>query len=193
MRKIILYGELAKRFGKEHHFAVRSVSEAVQAMCVNFSGFRELFRDAHKYGIGFKVFVGRSSLKQESDATLPSGDTETIRIAPALFGSGGVVKIIVGAVLIVGGILVTGLSGGTAASIGSAMIKVGIGLTLTGVYQLLSPTPNVPGFDAGNNSESFMFSGPENVTQQGGAVPVGYGRMMVGSTVISAGIEDSDQ
>ena len=36
---------------------------------------------------------------------------------------------------------------------------------------------------------SFVFNGAVNVIEQGGAVPVAYGRSIVGSTVVSAGID----
>jgi len=190
MRKILLYGELGNRFGREHYFSVRTASEAIQAMCVNFPGFKAMLRDAHKYGVGFKVFVGRNSLSKESEASLPSSEKETIRITPAVFGSGAVARILVGAVLVVAGILITPLSGG----VGSYAIATGASLILGGIAQLLSPSPEPPkAGDVSGNNQSFIFSGPQNVSRQGGAVAVGYGRMMVGSTVISAGIESSDQ
>lgn len=195
MRKVILYGELANRFGREHHLSVNNASEAIQAFCVNFPGFKDLVRNAHKYGIGFKVFVGGSPLQREKDAKLPSSSSQDIKIVPAIFGSGGWAKTLIGAVLIVGGVVVSGATFGGASPIGGAMISAGIGLVLNGVYQLLTSPPdaNSDANSADVNNQSFIFSGPENVTQQGGGVPIGYGRMMIGSTVISAGIEDVDQ
>lgn len=194
MRKIILYGELGKRFGREHNFAVKNAAEAIQALSVNFKGFKEFLRSAHKYGVGFKVFVGRSSLSDAKEVGLPSSDIDDILISPAIFGSGGFVKILIGATLIAAGAVINILSVGGATPVGNALISVGIGLALNGVYELLASPPNT---NTGNgtdiNGQSFIFSGPENVTRQGGGVPLGYGRMMIGSTVISAGIEDSDQ
>ncbi len=195
MRKVMLYGELAKRFGREHHLSVRTASEAVQALCVNYPEFKSYLKYAHKDGIGFKVFVGNAHLRRAEDAALPSSDTDTIRIAPALLGSGAITRIIVGAVLIVGGIVIgvgaSAIGGGVP---GSMMVSMGISLILGGVFELLSSPPSTPGGgDSGENGQSFVFGGPENVTRQGGGIPVGYGRMMVGSTVVSAGIEDQDQ
>jgi predicted phage tail protein len=190
MRKIILYGELAKRFGREHHFSVRSASEAVQAMCVNYPGFKTFLGTAHRNGIGFKVFVGHSQLKNAQESLYPSSDSEVIRLSPALLGSGAVARIIIGAALIVIGVVATPISVGFS----NALTGVGISLVLGGVIELLSAPTKPPGFDdIGANDQSYIFSGPENVTQQGGPVPLGYGRMMVGSTVISASIEDEDQ
>ena len=43
------------------------------------------------------------------------------------------------------------------------------------------------------SSTSFIFSFPENVTHQGQVVPVGYGRIKVGSTTISVGLTNVDK
>lgn len=195
MRQVILYGELGRRFGREHNLSVRSASEAIQAMCINFPDFKKFLSTAHKSGVGFKVFVGKSSLKKAEDSLLPSGDSDTIRIAPAVFGSGAVTRIIVGTALIVGGAFLTGVSLGGGITLGGVMIQTGAALVLGGVAELIAGSPKTGSDQSGLdiNGQSFIFSGPENVTRQGGAVPVGYGRVMVGSTVISAGIENEDQ
>ena len=39
------------------------------------------------------------------------------------------------------------------------------------------------------NKPSYSFNGAVNTTAQGHPVPVGYGRLIVGSAVISAGID----
>jgi len=76
------------------------------------------------------------------------------------------------------------------------MIKIGAALILGSLAQMLSESP--PGVGAGDgpqqdvNGQSYLFDGPENVSRAGGCVPIGYGRMIIGSTVISAGIEDSN-
>jgi predicted phage tail protein len=197
MRQVLLYGELGKMFGREHRLAVRSASEAIQAMCVNHPGFKKYMMTAHKSGVGFKVLVGKGALRKVDEAALPSGENEAIRIAPALFGSQAFVRILIGAALIVGGIFTGGATLGLGVfgsiGIGSAMKVVGASLVLGGVSELLSSPPKVNLGDTSDRSQSYIFSGPENVTRQGGGVPVGYGRMMVGSTVVSAGIQGEDQ
>ena len=65
----------------------------------------------------------------------------------------------------------------------------GVSLALSGVSALLTPTPHVPDLAATQQDKnSFFFNGPVNVIQQGGPVRVVYGRMRVGSTVISSGL-----
>lgn len=43
------------------------------------------------------------------------------------------------------------------------------------------------------NTSSFIFSSPDNVSEQGNPVPIGYGRMRVGSRVISASLSSLDR
>jgi predicted phage tail protein len=66
-------------------------------------------------------------------------------------------------------------------------------LVLGGVAQLLTPTPkiNQPGTPQDNNDprKSYSFSGIQNTSRQGTPVPIVYGETLVGSVVISAGID----
>ena len=41
----------------------------------------------------------------------------------------------------------------------------------------------------GGGKQSYLFNGPINVTNEGGPVPVGYGRLIVGSQVTYASYE----
>ena len=64
---------------------------------------------------------------------------------------------------------------------------VGTSLVIAGASQMLTPTPPTPP-EAPENKPSYVFNGAVNTTAQGYPVPIGYGRMIVGSAVISAGI-----
>lgn len=194
MRTIILYGELAKRFGKYHRMSVANAAEAIRALRANFSGFESYMAGAHHDGVGFRVFVGTAGLRDESEAMNPSGEKDLIRIVPTLFGSGsGWAKIIVGAVLVTVGVIISAASFGGATPLGGFIASIGLSLIFGGVSQLLTSPPDVPGNNETKRKESYIFSGPENTSAQGRPVPVGYGRMIVGSVVISAGIETFDE
>lgn len=57
----------------------------------------------------------------------------------------------------------------------------------------MSPQPKgLKNGDSPDNSASYSFAGPVNTEAQGNPVPVVYGRMIVGSAVISAGIDAED-
>jgi predicted phage tail protein len=68
-------------------------------------------------------------------------------------------------------------------------MNAGIAMAIGGVVQMLTPLPKSPNQeDRPDNKPSYIFNGAVNTTAQGYPVPVGYGRMIVGSAVISAGI-----
>lgn len=192
LREIRLYGELGKRFGRVHRMAVQSVGEAVRALMANHRGFEQALLEVAP---GYRVWTGTNRLADGSQVNLPSGDSEVIRIAPAVTGAGGddgIGQIIMGAVLIaaavVGNIIVPGNP------ISPYLFNAGVAMVIGGVAQMLSPTPKLPS-DSGEskaNSPSYAFNGPINTTAQGHPVPVGYGRMIVGSAVISAGLSTED-
>jgi predicted phage tail protein len=71
------------------------------------------------------------------------------------------------------------------------LVGVGASLVLGGVAQLLTPTPKVPtGPDTQNDPrKSYSFSGIQNTSRQGVPVPIVFGETIVGSVVISAGID----
>lgn len=94
----------------------------------------------------------------------PAGNAD-IRIAPIILGSknSGVFSIILGAVLVVAGIVVTGMSFGAAAPIGAALISAGVAMIAGGVVQLLSPSPKGSASkDKTANTPSYAFNGPVN-------------------------------
>lgn len=187
MRQIVLYGELGKRFGKHHKFAVKNAAEAIRALSANFKGFEQYMCTAHQDNVGFKVFVGKSSLKEAQEVHNPSSQSDVIRIVPIIAGSKSAFgRILIGAVLVVASYF----TGGAASSI---FFNLGVGLALGGVAQLLSPPPKTPDTPGSSNKTSGVFGGPVNVSAQGAAVPVGYGRMIVGSVVVSAGIETHEE
>jgi predicted phage tail protein len=63
---------------------------------------------------------------------------------------------------------------------------LGMGLVLAGAAAML--TPEVDDGGGAEQAENYHFSGPINTVKQGGAVPLVYGRAIVGSTTISASL-----
>ena len=90
--------------------------------------------------------------------------------------------ILSGIVLIIAGAVVTYFGGG---AIGVPMILAGIGLLSAGIINMLTKPPEEPEIQA-RQKTSYLFSGPSNVSNEGGPVPIGYGRLIIGSSVVSA-------
>lgn len=195
LRTIRLYGKLGSKFGRVYRLALDSntPAEAIAALCSQIKGFSAYLAQAKDHGLGFTVFVGKKNLSQD-ELLSPSG-ADDIRIAPVLLGSknGGIFNIVLGAVLIVVGGFIAGWSFGTASPIGTAIASMGAQMMLGGVVQLLSPQPKqLKSGDRPDNQPSYVFNGAVNTQAQGNPVPVLYGRMIVGSAVVSAGIHAED-
>lgn len=187
---VVLLGELGRRFGRRHQLAVSSAAEAIRAMCANFPQFERELVSSGERGIGYRVLAGREALSLER-LHEPTGQ-QNIVIAPMISGAGGGIGQIFMGIAIIAiswwnpmGWAAAGsfLSQSTLYSVGTAMI-------LGGVAQMISPIPKASDpSERPENKPSYSFNGAVNTTAQGHPVPVGYGRLIVGSAVISAGID----
>lgn len=195
MRTIRLYGVLGSKFGREYRLDCNSPADAVQALCNMVPGFEQFMRTADQKGLVFAVFSGKRNLS-EDELIFSGTEDEVIRIAPIIKGSkqGGVFQTILGAVMVVVGVIVTGLSWGLAAPVGNALIAGGVALMAGGVIQMLSPMPKVSGTgEEDGNNPSTGFGGPVTTTSTGHPVPLLYGEFEVGGAVLSGGIYAEDQ
>ena len=196
LRVVKVYGSLAKFLGAKSFKAdVKSPAEAVQFLRANFPGLPAHMADKH-----YKVSVGRHELDagdQPEQLGMPTPMSEPIRIVPVISGAGATGRIIAGVALIALASVVTfGTVGGifAAGAINAAIVGVGVSLALSGVAQLLTPTPTSATLPTGSQDNptdprsSYSFSGIQNVSRQGVPVPLAYGSVMTGSVVISAGI-----
>ncbi len=140
-----------------------TVAEAIAAISSQHPGFDEHLIGSKDRGVGYAVFIGNQNIT-EDELSHPAGN-EDIRIAPITLGSknGGVFQIILGAVLIVAGVIVTGMSFGAAAPVGAALIGMGVSMVIGGVVQLLTPMPKgLSAKDRPENTPSYTFNGPLN-------------------------------
>lgn len=185
MKKIRLYGVLAQKFGREFEMDVASPAEAVRALCAVVPGFRQHLVDHSEPG--YVVKAGHEARGAE-ELHCPLGDTEVIRIAPAVAGSSAMGRIVVGVILVVIAIyapylLPTALQ--TSAGI-AAVAMFGVSMVVGGVSELLMPRPKFETDERPENKPSYAFSGPVNTIGQGNPVPIGYGELIIGSQLISA-------
>jgi predicted phage tail protein len=185
LRKIKLYGKLAKFIGHRVLEAdVATAAEAVRFLLANWPELESHMNDQH-----YRVSIGTYDIDLE-ELHHPAG-AAPISFVPVVGGAGAVGRIIIGIALVAFSLLLPGVG----AVIGGAlMTKIGLlggALILTGIAQLLTPTPSVSqGADSeGDPRKSYSFSGVQNTSRAGVPVPVVYGETLVGSVVISAGID----
>jgi predicted phage tail protein len=178
LRKIKLYGKLAKFIGHRVLEAdVASAAEAVRFLLANWPELEAHMNDQH-----YRVSIGTYDLTAE-ELYDPAG-AAPISFVPVVAGAGAVGRIIAGIALVAIGLFVPGI-GALGVQI---LVGVGASLVLGGVAQLLTPTPSTS-TDEGDPRKSFSFSGIQNTNRAGVPVPVVYGETLVGSVVISAGID----
>ncbi|QHJ81567.1 MAG: hypothetical protein [Caudoviricetes sp.] len=184
LKKVVLYGPMRKRFGREFELAVSSPKEAIHALCVQVDGFKKYLFDSKANGLTFAVFIGKRNVGEDSLED-PAGNDE-IRIAPVIEGSkrAGLLQTIAGVVLIVVG-LYTGIT---------PLTNLGVSLALGGITQMLAPQPKGLGAkDDPGNLPSYSMDGAVNTQAQGNPVPVCYGGpLIIGGAIISGGIYAED-
>lgn len=192
---IRLYGALGARFGRVHKLAVQTSAEAVKALCVNFDGLEDYLMNAKKNGMTFAVFRGKRNVGVEDFKDL-AGDSD-IRIAPVMEGAkkAGMFQTILGAVMVVAGIIVGVATGwtGVGLTFGAGLIMSGASMMAGGIYQMLSPQPKgLQGRDDPDNKPSYAFGGSVNTLAMGNPVAILYGEREIGGAIISAGIVAED-
>ena len=164
--------------------------------------------------VEYKILVNKREMMMAEDLSLERPESifnselvmtneklETLDIVPIIKGAGGgsgnnttkgVLALVLAVVLIATGVFAPagfgiGLGATASATLATALVAAGIGLAVTGVTLLMMSPPKFDDFrkiDGGGGKPSYLFDGPSNVLGEGGPVPVGYGRMKIGSQVV---------
>lgn len=202
LSKVKVYGKLAEFCGGQKQFeaVINQPIDAVRFLKANFAGLEKHMSDQH-----YQVYMGEHNIDEDL-LDFPSGGLD-IKIIPVVVGSGNVGKIIAGIALIGVGFMFSGMSFGAflkapvfATNAAGAITginyfalagKLGMLLVISGVAGLLTPTPELPD-DESDPIKSFSFSGVQQTARAGTAVPVVYGKMLVGSIPISTVITTED-
>lgn len=184
MVNVRFYGSL-KQFGTEFRLDCKTPAEVVQALTSQIPKLRQFIQQ----GL-FTVRVGREYLDNrylEQGLNQHLKEDATVHFTPVLKGSkkAGLFQTIVGAVMVVVGAF-TSWAGG------AALIAGGIGLMAGGVAQMLTKMPSMSTGKDAERKQSTSFSNLSNMAAQGRPMPLAYGRIRVGSLIISQGVETMD-
>ena len=186
LAKVNFHGNLGKRLGrKSWNLSVSSVKEAFHAVnTLTERKLSKIFLSDHEKRLRYQIKVNNkpidsSNINPDNIQTVFDSELcintkiETIDIIPLLEGSGnkvmGTIMTIVGVVLLF---------------INPA---VGVALIGAGMSVLLAKPPKFDDFreiEEGKKKVSYLFDGPTNAANEGGPVPIGYGRLIVGSQVV---------
>jgi predicted phage tail protein len=196
MVEVKLLGELGKRFGRKHKFMAHSPRDVFSALSHQLEGFKDYFCNAHEKGIGFKLVDGDPDGMDYENVLM---GCRRLIIAPVTSGGGAVGRILIGVALVAlafvsfGGAFAgfaaakaataTALATSAGFSTGSAILfNLGITLVLTGIAQLLTPTPDAQ--KETDRKDSFLFDRASDLTVQGQPVPILYGKFLASSPLI---------
>lgn len=175
MVTLVLYGELADKYGKEHELAVKTFGEAMRAMMANHADFSKEINGP------FHCIKNEEALTADT-LELRCGSGSKLHLVPKIEGD---YETLVAAFVYIG------FSAATAGTIAAVVIEVVVSLVLSCVASMLTSTPEGQDYSSNESpakNPSFLFQGAQNKSEQGGAVPVVHGEMMVGSHTISSEI-----
>jgi predicted phage tail protein len=188
LKTIKLYGILAKKFGKEFRLDVENTREAMRALCVQVQGFEHFMLHAHEQGLEFAVFQDEQNISEaEIDMNTSAKVIKVVPKVKGAGGDGGIIQTVLGAVLVVVGVLVTIGTLGGGAPLGAALIGAGIGMMIGGIAMMLMPKIDNQDQNQDGNKANKGFGSAVTTVAQGNPVPVLYGQREVGGFIASAG------
>jgi len=205
MRKVHLHGRLAA-FGGPYNMEVSSVAEALRGLMLQIKGLGDALREG-----SYRVTIGGlKSGRAIDEAELRLLGDGAIHVMPVAEGAGkGGAKIVLGLAIVAAaftfgagafiaagdmGLAATAMSasafsvGGFSVSFGS-IAAFGAMMAIGGISGMLSPQANANSAASVADKPSYYFNGPVNVAEQGNCVPLVYGRVRVGSVVVSSGMK----
>lgn len=191
MVNVRFYGSL-KQFGAEFRLDCQTTAEIVQALTSQIPKLRQFIQQ----GL-FTVRVGRDYFDNrylEQGLSHKLKDDVTVHFTPVLKGSkrGGLFGVIAGVAIIAGAIALGPLAGIISTNAAWIVGSVGAALLLGGVAQMLTKMPEMKMGTEKEKKQSTAFSNLSNMAAQGKPMPLAYGRIRVGSLIISQGVETMD-
>jgi predicted phage tail protein len=189
--QVKLLGELGRRFGRSYEFDAASPKEIMSALSYQLEGFREYMANAHEEGMGFRLVDEDPDGMSYEEVMM---GCRRLIIAPIVSGAGAAGRILLGVALIAAAILAPGVgfvglkfavvqgATGFAAGLAAVAGNIGVALVLTGVAQLLSPSPKTPGDT--EKRDSFLFDNASETSNQGLPIPLLYGRFLAASPLV---------
>ena len=186
-RTIHLMGRMGQLFGETHKLNCETVQEAMHALDCMKGGVRRYLLECTDSDVQFTVQKGEDFMDYDNIGHNLGKDD--LIITPVPNGSKkGILKVIVGAILIYIGFMIGGAKGASdmAKFVGSALFSTGMQLALAGIIELTMDDP-----DELKEEKSSLFNGPINTTKMGVPVPICYGKMEVGGAVTNFGFTQS--
>ena len=190
-KKIKVYGTLRKFLGQaEFEVDLNTPREAISFLVCNFKGIEKHMADQF-----YTIQVGAKVITED---LLNLNSKDDIKIIPVVHGN--FLGILLGAGALFGGSAVaagtTFLGSGLLATVVSgALTSIGTSMVVDGVTSMLSPQQNnlsptgQDSLDPAALASNYSFTGLTNISRAGIPVNLVYGEIVVGSIVVSNGVD----
>ena len=176
MTIVNIHGILAREYGNAFILSLPNSKDVLEAIDCNREGFLRRLIELQREGLCYDIIINKMRITNGSDMENLSNPT-TIDLVPAISGGGPAAPFF------------GWLAGGTfAAAVANAIIFAAISYALTP-----KPENEALEIEADASKSSQIFSNAANIASQGSPVPIGYGRLRVGSQVIQATIKSFPQ
>ena len=197
MTNINLHGILGVLYGKTFKMHVQSGFLALKALnCIN-SGFIKKINDLHRDGLAYSIIIDGQWICDKDNLNCFKS-IKQIDIVPAISGA-GFWKSFLQIALVFVAVAAIAFTGG--ASLLGALAMGALAAGAMALQMFMAPKAKdgssgsnqqyVGGQSASSSSQnkSYAFSNMDNVSMQNVPVPVGYGRMRIGTKIIQTSIK----
>jgi len=188
MTEIFLHGKLGKKFGRKFRFAISRPKDSISAIETIHEGFSQELIELAKIGQNYSIIADNQLIEGVEDFA-GKRKIKQIDIMPTICGA-GIGALVTGVVALAAYV---GTYGVVSALVSQLLLAVAFAAISFGIQALLSKPPeaNAASSSASTSatSKSFLFTNKENIKQQGNPVPIGYGRLRIGSAVVQETIK----
>jgi predicted phage tail protein len=170
MTKINLHGILKYEFGEVMPLSITRTKEIIDAIDTVKKDFRARIYELARQNIHFNIIADGESVKDLNQLEMKK-NFKQIDIVPVIAGAIDPVTIIIQIAILI--------------------------ISMAIQYAMRPKPPKIEQqqlqSEVSSQKGSFIFSNRANLTQQGQSVPVGYGRLRIGSSTIQATIKSYPQ
>ena len=190
LKKVKVYGTLRKFLGQaEFEVDLNTPREAISFLVCNFEGIEK-----HMAEQFYTIQVGAKVITED---LLNFRSQDDIKIIPVVHGN--FIGLIIGAglkflggkvgVTLLGSKLLATVATTALTTIGTSMIVDGVTSLLSPQQTTVSPTGRMNSLDPSAFASNYSFTGLTNVSKAGVPVNLVYGEILVGSIVVSNGVD----
>lgn len=142
----------------------------------------KLINDGYKYVLYDSKYPEKAISIHPQMATMNFAEYDTLLIVPDVGGDLPVLPALIAYVGVVAAYAIT------------IIVNIALSIALSMILSLLSPTPEFEADPAAAQKlDSSLFNGAPNIREQGGSVPLAFGRPHCGGVLISTGISSEEK